>query len=225
MPSDQTLNAWIVEDEPSFRDTLQLLLSTDGFRCGAAFASIEEALAWIEVAPRPMPPSERPDVMLLDVNLPGMNGVEGVGALKARLPATRIVMLTIRDDAATIAAALQAGASGYLLKSSDVDQVRSALREAYSGGMLMPAPVARIVMERFRREAPAADYGLTPREQEVLAEMVNGYTQKEIGDRLAISPSTVNNHVQRIYEKLHVHSGNAAVAKAMRERLVEGGRR
>jgi DNA-binding NarL/FixJ family response regulator len=162
-------------------------------------------------------------VLLLDVNLPGMSGLDGLGALKARLPAARVVMLTIRDDAETIYAALGAGASGYLLKNADPDQLAAAVEAARNGGMLMPGPVARKVLAAFEGPTPTPDYGLTDRERDVLREMVQGHTQKEIAERLFVSPSTVNTHVQHIYEKLHVHSGSAAVAKAVRERLVDAG--
>jgi DNA-binding NarL/FixJ family response regulator len=214
------ITLWIVEDDADFRQTVEHLLNTTpGLRCARAFESVEDALASAATDP-----SAPPDVVLLDINLPGMDGIEGVAALKARLPAARVVMLTIRDEPAMIGAALEAGASGYLLKSAGADQLVAAVHEAHAGGMLMPAPVARLVMERFRRHSPAApDYGLTEREREVLAEMVRGRTQKQIGEALFISPSTVNKHVQRIYDKLHVNGGNAAVAKALRERLLDEG--
>ena len=221
---DAPLPVWIIEDDASFRETIvQVLEYTPGFDCRAAYGSVEEALAAADVAQR-SGVETMPRVVLLDVNLPGQTGIEGLGELKAALPNANIVMLTIRDDADTVYAALGAGASGYLLKSSGVDQIIVAVREAAAGGMLMPAPVARRVLAAFRdraeRSATPDSYGLTRREQEVLAEMVEGYTQKEIAERLSVSPHTVNSHVQHVYEKLHVNSGNAAVAKALRERLV-----
>ncbi|MEM8557062.1 MAG: response regulator transcription factor [Bacteroidota bacterium] len=211
------IRVWLVEDEEDYRETLRLLLDhTDGLEATQAFGSVEAALAWLDVGAR-----TAPEVMLLDVNLPGMDGIEGVGALKTRLPATRIVMLTIRDDADTIYNALGAGASGYLVKNANVDQIIAGVKQAYEGGMLMPAPVARKVAAFFQDRRTPADYGLTEREREVLSEMVQGYSQKEIATRLFVSRHTVNTHVQHIYEKLHVHSGIAAVAKAVRERLVD----
>ena len=124
------------------------------------------------------------------------------------------------DDAETVYAALGAGASGYLLKSASPDELLAAVAEARAGGMLMQRQVARLVLAAFEARRPAPDYGLTPRETEVLSEMVAGHTQPQIAERLFVSLSTVNSHVQNVYAKLHVHNGSAAVAKAVRERLV-----
>jgi DNA-binding NarL/FixJ family response regulator len=218
--SADPLPVWIIEDDQNFRETIRQVLDfTVGLACTAAHGSVEDALADAGVARRT---NSLPRVVLLDVNLPGQTGIEGLAALKAALPEARIVMLTIKDDAETVYGALGAGASGYLVKSAGVDQIVVAVREAAAGGMLMPAPVARRVLAAFQQPAPAQPdrYNLTPREQQVLSEMVDGYTQKEIGQRLGVSPHTVNSHVQNIYEKLHVNSGNAAVAKALRERIL-----
>lgn len=204
---------WIVEDDRDYRDALTLTL---GDAVAESFESVEDVLAWVGVSPD----GPAPDVVLLDVNLPGMTGIEGLDQLKARLPAARFVMLTIRDDAETVYAALRAGASGYLLKSVGADDIAAAIEAAHAGGMLMPAPVARLVLALFEPAAAVPDYGLSARERDVLAEMTRGYTQKQIATRLFISPSTVNSHVQRIYEKLHVRTASAAVSKAIRERLL-----
>ena len=215
-PSDAAVSdaaVWVVEDDADYRDALAASLAP---AVRQAFGSVEDAVAWATVAP----PDTAPDVVLLDVNLPGRTGIEGLADLKSRLPATRFVMLTIRDDAATVYAALGAGASGYLLKSAGADEILAAVEAARAGGMLMPAPVARLVLAQFAPEVPSPTYGLTARERDVLAEMTNGYTQKEIATRLFISTSTVNTHVQSLYDKLHVRTASAAVAKAVRERLV-----
>ena len=213
---------WVVEDEPEFRDTMALLLeSTSGMCCAGRFSGGEAALSELER----VGVGDGPEVVLMDVNMPGLGGIASTERLKALLPEVPIVMLTIRDDAETIFEAFRAGASGYLLKDSPIDTITAAIREALGGGMLMPAPVARKVQAFFSERGPApADYGLSRREVEVLGEMVEGLSQKEIAGRLFISTSTVNVHVQHIYEKLHVNSSNAAVAKAVRERLVSAAR-
>ena len=214
---------WVVEDEPDYLYTMALLLeSTPGMCCAGRFSSGEAALSELESKGV----DAYPEVVLMDVNMPGLGGIASTERLKALLPEVPIVMLTIRDDAETIFEAFRAGASGYLLKDSPIDTITAAIREALGGGMLMPAPVARKVQAFFsERGGPApADYGLSPREREVLEKMVEGLSQKEIAAQLFICVSTVNVHVQHIYEKLHVHSSSAAVAKAVRERLVSAAR-
>lgn len=213
----ETTCVWVVEDEPHYRESLLALVDRiEGLDCPRAFADAEAALEALEAAE----PEERPGLVLMDVNLPGMSGIEATARLKARLPEVRVVVLTIRDEPATIFAALRAGASGYLLKGEPIGRIVAALREALAGGMLMPAPVAQEVLGFFARRPSADAYGLSEREREVLERMVEGLTQKEIAETLFISASTVNKHVQRVYEKLHVRSASAAVAKAVQERLV-----
>ena len=218
MPDRPAITVWVVEDDLAYRQTLLAVLDhVPDLACGGAFGSAEAVL---EAAARSgEPEASAPDVLLLDINLPGRSGLDVLSELKRRLPTIHIIMLTIRDEAETIYAALRAGASGYLLKNAGVDPIVAAIRQAHAGGMLMPAPVARQVLAFFQKE-PADDYGLTEREREVLREMTGGYTQKEIAARLFVSPHTINTHVQHIYEKLHVRSGIEAVAKALRERLV-----
>jgi DNA-binding NarL/FixJ family response regulator len=208
------IRIWLVEDDESYRQTLSFVVGkTEYFNVEFEFGDCEAA---IDAARN----GHSADVILLDVNLPGLSGVEGLSTLKRLVPSARIVMLTIIDDAATIFEAFQNGASGYLLKNSSVDKIIAAVREAASGGMLMPAPVAEKVLAHFHRP-DREDYGLTSREQDVLEEMGRGYSQKEIADRLFVSPHTVNTHIQHIYDKLHVRSGLEAVAKAFREGLIE----
>jgi DNA-binding NarL/FixJ family response regulator len=221
--SDSDLSSavvWLVEDDADYRAAVEELVRAT-VRSVETFGSVEAVLARVAGIGAGTPEGGWPEVVLLDVNLPGMTGIEGLAELKARLPGSVVVMLTIRDDADTIYAALGAGASGYLLKSASPDELLGAIREARAGGMLMQRQVARLVLASFEARRPAPDYGLTKRETEVLAEMVEGHTQPQIADRLFVSLSTVNSHVQSIYAKLHVHNGSAAVAKAVRERLVE----
>ncbi len=216
-PDLSHVRLWIVEDDVAFREAFVEVVGPHVGLAGV-FGSVEEALARLDV----LRGAETPDVVLLDVNLPGQSGIEGLGALKARAPGARVVMLTIRDDPETVAEALGAGASGYVTKGAPLERVLAAVAEAHAGGMLMGPAVARVIQASFERRPPPPDYGLTDREREVLAEMAAGGTQQDIADRLFVSRSTVNTHVQRLYEKLHVHSGSAAVAKAIRERLLTG---
>ncbi len=214
------LTAWLVEDDEEFRQALQASLEPE-LRVPHTFGSVEDALAWADLHRTRPPEGGWPDVLLLDVNLPGRSGLDALGTLKARLPDTRILMLTIRDDAETIYTALGAGASGFLVKSAPATEIAAAVREAADGGMLITGPVARKVRAFFERQAASGgDYGLSERERDVLDEMGQGRSQREIAQRLFVSQSTVNTHIQHIYEKLHVHSASAAVAKALRERLI-----
>ena len=218
-PDLSTAAVWLVEDDADYRSAVAELLRASA-RAVEEFGSVEAAVARVDAARGAPPPDGWPEVVLLDVNLPGVTGIEGLAALKSRLPGAVVVMLTIRDDAETVYAALGAGASGYLLKSASPDELLAAVAEARAGGMLMQRQVARLVLAAFEDRRPAPDYGLTPRETEVLSEMVAGHTQPQIAERLFVSLSTVNSHVQNVYAKLHVHNGSAAVAKAVRERLV-----
>ena len=211
------ITVWIIEDDTHYRESLHSVLDqTAGLQCTWAFMDCESALAHAKVAKT----NDIPNVILLDINLPGLSGIEGIGQLKAYLPQASIVMLTILDTADTIYDALRAGASGYLLKNASLCQIIDAIRAANQGGTLMPAQVASKVLGFFTMAGAKIDYGLTEREKEVLREMGAGYSQKEIAARLFVSPYTVNTHIQHIYEKLHVHSGIEAVAKAIRERLI-----
>ncbi len=211
---------WMIEDDTVFRDTFASVfeLSPD-VSCTGLFGSCEDAFAYINSADYVADTTLAPDVVLLDINLPGKSGLEGLETLKDLLPQSRIVMLTIRDEAETIFEAFRKGASGYLPKNAPVDEILDAVNEAYRGGTLMPAPVARKVLATLQ-SGPTKDYDLSDREVDVLREMTNGKSQQAIADALFVSRHTVNTHIQHIYEKLHVHSGIEAVAKALRERLV-----
>ena len=150
-----------------------------------------------------------------------MNGIEAISSLKALLPTTSIVMLTISDDADTILSAFQAGASGYLFKSVSLDHISNAIKQASEGGLLMPSIVAEKVLDILRgTHNKGKDSELTARELEVLGEMAEGFSQKEIADRLFIGAATVNTHIQNIYKKLHVRCAPAAVAKAIRDGII-----
>jgi DNA-binding NarL/FixJ family response regulator len=161
-----------------------------------------------------------PDVVLLDVGLPGMSGLQALAPLRGRWPQAEVLMLTVHDDPDRVFEALQSGASGYLVKATPPAEVLEAIRELHGGGAPMTASVARKVVEALRRPA-APDDGLSPREQDVLDLLVEGRTGRQVAEALCISPTTVAFHIRQIYEKLHVHTRGAAVAHALGRR---GGR-
>jgi len=202
----------IVEDDPRIRRSLATMLGTaDDIECTGQFASAEEALQKI--------PALKPRVVFMDINLPGMSGVECVRGLAATEPKPQIVMLTSYDDSEAIFSSLSAGACGYLLKPIRTAQLLAAVRDVYAGGAPMTGQIARRVVEAFNKPATASTASavtdsLAPREQEILQLLSEGYLYKEIADKLTISYSTVRTHIERIYDKLHVQSRSQAVAKA-----------
>jgi DNA-binding NarL/FixJ family response regulator len=200
----------IVEDDDAVREIFADWVGrAEGFRLVGSYANGERALAEL--------PRLGPDLVLMDINLPGLDGVECVRRLKPQLPATQFVMVTVYEDSDHIFDALKAGATGYLLKRTTRKQLLAALREVQAGGSPMSTNIARMVVESFSRpRSPAAPEveGLSPREQEVLSLLARGYLFKEIAEALKISALTVPTYVRRIYEKLHVHSRSQAVAKA-----------
>jgi len=205
----------LVEDRREIRDGLAALIrGTDGFDCTQAFPSMEDALPTLS--------REAPDVLLIDIGLPGMSGIEGLRLLKDRHPHLPMLTLTVYDDDDRIFAALCAGACGYLLKKTPPARLLEALREAAEGGAPMSPRVARRVVELFREIHPPrdADYELTPHETRILGMLVAGHNYKTAAAELGVSVNTVAFHVRHVYEKLQVHSRSEAVAKALRERLV-----
>jgi DNA-binding NarL/FixJ family response regulator len=165
--------------------------------------------------------NEAPQVVLMALDLPGMTGIEATRQIKGRSPISQIVALTAREDEDQIRELLCAGACGCLAQSPSDDQVVDAIEAARSNGAPMSPSVARTVLRLFRQHVrPRADYGLTPREREVLRLLVEDYTQKEIADTLFISPHTVDTHLRNLYRKLEVHSRTGAIVKALRERLL-----
>jgi len=212
---DKTITVAIVEDDEAMLSTLEkLITSTAGFSCSGAFQSCEEAL--------PALGRDRPDVVLMDINLPGISGIEGVKKITSSDPTANILMLTVYQDDDKIFRSICAGARGYLLKRTPKDMLLNAIREVNSGGAPMNAGIARRVIELFRKTASPAreESSLTERELEILQSLVDGLSYKLIADRHCISIETVRNHIKHIYEKLHVHSKSEAVAKALKERLV-----
>jgi DNA-binding NarL/FixJ family response regulator len=199
----------IVEDDVPAREILAgWIRNAEGFRCAGEFDDAETALAKL--------PTEKPSVVLFDINLPGMNGIECVRRLKPRLPETQFLMVTVYEDANHIFNALSAGASGYLLKQMRRSELLDALKDVHAGGSPMSSQIARKVVQSFRRNETESDgetVELSPREREVLELLARGFLYKEIAEMLKISVQTVNTYIRRIYEKLHVRSRAQAVAK------------
>jgi DNA-binding NarL/FixJ family response regulator len=208
------VSVWLVEDNHTFRNTVARVLDgVEGVECSRHFSNAEDALD-------AMAGGGVPDVILLDVELPGQDGIAAVQRIKSLSPSTRVVMLTVFDDHEKVFKAICAGASGYLLKTSPVDRIVESIHEALAGGAPMTPRVAGSVLQMFSKMArPRQDYGLTQREQSILELMTQGFIKKEIADRLSLSYHTVDTHLRNIYTKLHVHSRTGAVAKALNERL------
>jgi DNA-binding NarL/FixJ family response regulator len=209
------INVAIIEDHREFRDYLTALISgTEGFECIGSFRSVEDALPKVK--------AHVPDVILLDIGLPGMNGIEGIRLLKERHPEVLFLTLTVHDDDERIFDALCAGASGYLLKKTQPGQLIESVKEATQGGAPMSPEVARRVIRLFREIRPPerADYNLTPHEVRILKLLVEGHNYKTAAAKLGVAPTTINFHLQNIYQKLQVHSKTEAVAKALRNRLI-----
>jgi DNA-binding NarL/FixJ family response regulator len=203
--------AIVEDDEPVRKILTNWVNQAEGFRCIADHGSAETALAAL--------PSVRPAVVLMDINLPGVSGIECLRLLKPQIPETRFLMLTVYDDANHIFEALAAGAVGYLLKRTQREDLFAALREVLAGGSPMSSDIARKVVQSFQRKEPPPDEArLSPRESTVLDMLAQGFLYKEIADSLAISLPTVNTYVRRIYEKLHVQSRSQAVARYVQTR-------
>ena len=205
----------IVEDHRELRECLAFMIgSTEGYRCTGNYRSMEEALPRIA--------GDVPDVVLSDIGLPGMSGIEGVRILKERYPRLLILMLSVYDDDDRIFDALCAGASGYLLKKTPPGRLLDCLKEAVAGGAPMSPEVARRVITLFRDIRPPVkvDYDLTPHETRLLKLLVEGHNYKTAAATLGVTTATISFHLQRIYEKLQVHSKSEAVSKALRNRLV-----
>ncbi len=201
----------IVEDNDQLRATLVRLINrTDEFRCVSNYATAEAALDGL--------PGDRPGVVLMDINLPGINGVECVRRLKQTLPATQVVMLTAYEDTENIFNALAAGAAGYLLKRSPRAELLDAIREVSRGGSPMTPHIARKVVLSFQKTGASTQptENLSAREQEVLDCLSQGFLYKEIAEKLGISYETVHTYIRRIYEKLQVRTRTEAVAKFLR---------
>lgn len=215
MSQSNQIGVTLIEDERDVREGLSVLINgSPGFRCMGAFRTMEDALRFID--------SGIPDVVLTDIGLPGMSGIDGTKILKERYPNLPIVAFTVYDDDDGVFAALCAGASGYLLKNTPPARLLESLKEVASGGAPMSPEIALRVIRLFREFRPPekAAHDLTQQETELLKLLVEGHTYKTAAATLRISVSTVSFHLQNVYNKLQVHSKSEAVAKALRNRLV-----
>jgi len=203
------LRVAIVEDDPRWRSNLERLLGeTEGLECVGSYPSGEAAVADL--------PRRPPQVVLMDINLPKMSGVECTRQLRALLPEVQIVMLTVYDDSDRIFQALQMGANGYLLKRASADEILQAIQDVHRGGAPMSAYIARKVVQSFLQQPPPTrpDEVLSKRESEVLGYVSRGYSDKEVAEALGLTAATVRSYLKTIYGKLHVHSRTQAIAKA-----------
>jgi len=200
----------IIEDDHDIRESLAIIINgTPGYRCESAYNKVEPALQNVE--------TELPDVILMDIELPGMSGIEGVRRIKKILPEIDILMLTVHEDDGVVFESLCAGACGYLTKNTPPSRLLDAIKEVHEGGAPMSTNIARMVIGSFNQSAKSP---LTVREKEVLTLLCKGKSYKMIADQLFISTDTVRSHIKRIYKKLEVTSNAEAVAKAIREKLV-----
>jgi DNA-binding NarL/FixJ family response regulator len=211
-PGSPPISIAVVEDDKTVREGLQMLLNgSPGFACVAVYPSGEDALAGI--------PGLRPDVVLMDINLPGINGIECILALKEQHFPGQFIMLTVFEDADAIFRSLSAGATGYLLKQTPPARLLEAIQDVHRGGSPMSGDIARKVVQSFQHPVPASGNasGLSKREEEILGYLVKGFFYKEIATELFISTETVRTHIRNIYEKLQVRTRSEAILKYLRK--------
>ncbi len=213
-----TITVAVVEDRGRIRETIvDIINGTAGLKCVGAYGSVESALKELD--------QNIPEVLLMDIGLPGMSGIEGVKIVKTKYPAVDVLMHTVYDDDDKIFQSICAGASGYVLKNVESEELIRAIKEI-SIGAPMSASIARRLLTMVRgkpqkgeQETPSDQMNLTPRELDILQWLVEGYSYKRIAEKLFISPLTVQSHIKRVYEKLQVHSKSAAVSKALKYKL------
>ena len=220
MATKKNIRVMVVEDDAGVRHSLELLLqSTAGLECNGSAGTVSEALRVV--------PEAKPDVVLLDINLPDGSGIECAAAIKERLPNTQIIMITVYDDTEKVFQSLRAGASGYILKRATPKKILDAIHEVVAGGVPMSNEIARKVLNFFHQtasQAKAEEINLTPRETEVLTLLATGGSNKEIAARLSVTAEAVSFHLRHIYSKLHVRSRTEAALKyrEMRGGLIQG---
>jgi DNA-binding NarL/FixJ family response regulator len=208
-------SVWLVEDDELFRTNMSdLIKESPGLTCDYAVSSCEEVLAHLRL-------DTPPDIILMDINLPGLDGIEGIRRVKSIAPSLQVIILTVFDDNEKIFRAICAGASGYLLKSAPPDEIVRSLMEILKGGAPVNAQIARKMLAMFVEVlAPKGNYDLTRAEKEILQRLIAGDPKKQIAYDLGVSFHTVDTHLRNIYAKLQVHSRSGAVAKALKERLL-----
>lgn len=214
MSADDIIRIAVIDDDRIVCDGMRMLVGgASGYACTGTYGSVEEALERMRVSP---------DVLLLDVHLPGIDGDEGVLRLRAKFPGIVIVMMTAIADDGPVFRSICNGACGYVLKKTPPAKLLEAIREAKCGGVPMSPEIARKVVDLFRKVAPPAreDHGLTPQELRLLSLLVQGHSYKTAARELTISINTIRNHIRSIYEKLQVHSKSEAVGKALRAGIV-----
>jgi DNA-binding NarL/FixJ family response regulator len=212
--ANKIISVWLVDSCQRFRDLVARALDkTDDLVCRQTFEAAEAALAALAEV-------EAPNVVLMDVVLPGINGIDAAAQFRSLSPQTQIILLTSSDDPERVSGSIQAGASGYLLKSAPLGRVAESIRDVHAGGASLNPMVTRSVLEMLRRlTGPRKDYGFTPRERKILELMTQGLLVKEIADQLTLSYHTVDTHLRNIYAKLRVHTRTGAVAKVLKEHL------
>ena len=207
MVTSNCIKVSLVEDDDRIRKSLSALIDgSEGFCCLGAHRDVPEALRGI--------PASRPDVVLLDINLPGVSGIEGIQGLKSLLPTVKILMYTVYEDEEQLFKSLRAGADGYLLKRTPPARLLEAISDVHAGNSAMSSQIARLVVKHFHQLGPAEDpEKLTARELDILRRLAEGYQNKEIASLCGIGFDTVRSHLRNIYEKLHVHSRTEAAVK------------
>lgn len=201
----------LFDDNELLRDSIAMLLNDAGdFDLAGSYANCLDVIKNIQ--------QTKPDVVIMDIDMPGMNGIEGVKLIRKNFPTVQILMQTVFDDDEKVFAAIKAGAAGYILKNTDPKNILEAVREVYTGGAPMTPSIARKVLQQFQ-QPQKDDFNLSVREKEVLSLLVDGLSYKMISDKLNITYDTVRAHMKKIYEKLHVSSMTEAVAKAINQKL------
>lgn len=213
--SEPLLKVALVEDDRALRDGLELIINgTPGYECVGTWGNVEEALQGIS--------QNLPDVLLMDIHLPGMLGSDGVRVVSERYPSVQVLMLTVYAEEDRVFESICNGASGYLLKKTPPARLLEAVREVFEGGSPMSPEIARKVVTLFKktRTPDKTDYQLTPQETRLLKMLVEGHTYQSAADGLHLSINTIRDYIRSIYDKLHVHSKSEAVSKALKDKLI-----